>query len=773
MFKFSRRKPKAEADVSSETNSKKIDGIVEENIGDDSNNTLDNDKIGIGESSGNTSEDGTPIKRLNSLDSGIVVDKVTSGVEYAVVQKKKTKGLVPVKKVEAPKKADNENEISKPSEDTKQDNGKITEDKSEPLYMNGTKDNQEFVYINERAIDVSGLPDKILDSLPGGKEDNVGSDVTSERSGTEAEVQSIVSSDSAASSGAKYKVSDKTKPEKPKLKKKSWSFQVMGKKDKRGSNEDEIETDSNKVSMDPSASPPPETKKSKWLFGMFSFRRGSDDMTSSTPNLQQVGIPEEQEVDGGQVKSRTKLKKKGKDKKSKSPKKDVTSLDKRSTSLMDIVPRDSNNSRKRRSIIEDDIEYTPTDAFEGVTLSDLSQDEEAETEVTMQPDGNSKNVKEKHGKKEKQGKVKTPVETEVQKVPDVEKVEDESFTGIKGVSLDTVDVGEANKSIDASVDDNKLTSEIIEDEYVSIVPDKHDEIERIQINEDEYAVVTKKKPEAKKDIDKSKSSDTVTDEENDTALLKEYGLEQSQLTENDKEVTEDVMVPVQNEKAFSNLIYSDEEFNASLIKISAKAGKTAIKNKDEEIVTVTPTAEASKEVVEEYVEVKSEIAELQAEPVTSQEESATENEIKEKTEELKVEPSENDGDVSDTVISKEEVTVVESAITQSEIKQDDIEPVVQTEEESCAPEVEPEAVILPEVERTVTTEVKTIVLKDVGVQAPDIHMPLDINVDFGNTTGKVTTVSIGVQVDGNELDDVNHVVVTMETNKEIQKPSEA
>ena len=45
------------------------------------------------------------------------------------------------------------------------------------------------------------------------------------------------------------------------------------------------------------------------------------------------------------------------------------------------------------------------------------------------------------------------------------------------------------------------------------------------------------------------------------------------------------------------------------------------------------------------------------------------------------------------------------------------------------------------------TEKIVIIMKDVGVQAPDIYIPLDIEKDFGYTESKLSKVDIGIQVE--------------------------
>ena len=45
------------------------------------------------------------------------------------------------------------------------------------------------------------------------------------------------------------------------------------------------------------------------------------------------------------------------------------------------------------------------------------------------------------------------------------------------------------------------------------------------------------------------------------------------------------------------------------------------------------------------------------------------------------------------------------------------------------------------------TEKIVIIMKDVGVQAPDIYIPLDIEKDFGYTDSKLSKVDIGIQVE--------------------------
>lgn len=324
MFKFSRKKTKTSSEDSAD--SKCVNGNSDLPTTSSVENKASASTNGIGDT---VSE----VKRLDSLDSGIVEEKIEQNVEtveYAVVQKKKeTEEANTVQDVEI---------VANPV---------VGQRLAEPLYINGDKMDEDFVYINERAVDVDGLnkgdvpcifaASPGVDGALGGESKKI----------SEEERQSDVSSDSGTGSGSK--ASPVVSPGKTKLKKKTWSFQ-FGKK-KTSSKTKEVET--SPVSMDPTASPL-EEKKSRWRFGKFSFRKSTPDMSVSTPNLHQAHIPEEDETvtsSGGKQKKKSKLKlpKLKKDKKKENPTDpEEASLEKRSLSLTDLDLADS-SPRSRKS----------------------------------------------------------------------------------------------------------------------------------------------------------------------------------------------------------------------------------------------------------------------------------------------------------------------------------------------------------------------------------------------------------------------------------------
>lgn len=355
MFKFSKKKPKTEADASVEIKHQIKNDIVEENDLEINDQSAKPASVEIS-NGGQSSHKVRQVRRLNSLDSGIVVDKVieqpsNSAVEYAVVQKTKTKNLVEADSGGVLKESTTEiiKTVSKEIE-TDQDTsvtGVNASDQKEAVYVNGDKTDQDYVYVNERAVDVDGLEEleKKAASETVHQDGSVNTNKANEKSMYEDERRSNVSTDSGTSSGSKVRRSDVlTQPEKAKLKKKSWSFQLVGKKKQA-----EEQESGSVVSMDPSA----ESKKPKWRFGKFSFRRDSDEVSSSTPNLHKAGIPEGEEVTlrkKPEDKKKMKLKhlKIKKDKK-KSREKNRSSLDTRSTSLIDFGHGELLEPRSRRS----------------------------------------------------------------------------------------------------------------------------------------------------------------------------------------------------------------------------------------------------------------------------------------------------------------------------------------------------------------------------------------------------------------------------------------
>lgn len=355
MFKFSKRKPRADTEDPVDIKTQIKDNIVEEIVHE---NSAQPSKPGDSDlkSTEQSNKRNLEIRRLNSLDSGIVVDKCgenanNGAVEYAVVQKpkRKIKDLIKTNDNTSPQSKSDESEIKVPQIKELET---VTSDKVDPkgghnevVYINGDKTDEDFVYINERAVDVDGLDEQskatVSETLPLG---STAVNKTEEKLILDEERQSTASNDSGTSYGSVIKRSDMLAPDKAKLKKKSWSFQLGGKK----KTSDDMESHS-VVSMDPNATQTVEPKKSRWKFGKFSFRKGSDDVSSSTPNLHNAGIPEDEVVMRKHSDKKKMKLKKIKAKKEKK-KKTSSSLDQRSISMIEIGEGEAPATRNRRSM---------------------------------------------------------------------------------------------------------------------------------------------------------------------------------------------------------------------------------------------------------------------------------------------------------------------------------------------------------------------------------------------------------------------------------------
>ncbi|XP_060603114.1 titin-like isoform X2 [Ruditapes philippinarum] len=836
MFKFSKRKPRADANVSADIKTPVRDEIVEEISQESNAQPVKSDES----DQGNTEQSNKrnhEIRRLNSLDSGIVVDKCSDNanngsVEYAVVQKtkKKIKDLIKTNDITTPqsKADDSENIVTQEKEVETVANIKVdTKSKqTEEVYINGDKTDEDFVYINERAVDVDGLDgpsEAIVSETLSPVSTSAMVNKSEEKHVLDDEQQSTVSNDSGTSSGSIIRRSDMLAPDKSKLKKKSWSFQLGGKKKPS----DDMESHS-VVSMDPNASNTVEPKKSRWKFGKFSFRKGSDDVSSSTPNLHKAGIPE----DGHEVvmrkhsddKKKTKLKKiKAKKEKKRSPKKNSSSLDQRSISMIEIGQGESLAPRNRRSIVEEDLNFTQTDVFEGVSLSDLSQDEEAE--VSTNPAGGKGD--EKKGSKMKEDttiidKIKSAVVNKTEKIAKQKSLELPTIDTAVNQKTDTskleksdsvedkihVTHAELSENIESKLKESS-SQEHVEGEYVNIVSTKlqtvhnapkSNENNDIVADDVEYAQVVKTKvKEVHENIDETKQTFQSCVPEQmlklDTAKVLNAEINetdsQSDVTETneklkfentDKETLKEEETDLKSRgTAFSNMIYSDEEFTAKLAgKIETK---TDCGNEDEndayveiqEIVDNIGANETSKEQVDEKNEIKIKPVDLED---SVKEIGITESAVVIESADITIQ--EKKVDVSDNV---EEVVVEELVIDKTDFVKQESEtgkPDIEEMVKQSVKKVEGSLMILPDsspatrdadtdIQQTViktNKEGSVIVLKDVGVQVPDIYMPLDKEKDFGFTANNIPCVSIGIQVTDKDLD-IEHVVVSM--NKEDDK----
>ena len=268
MFKFSKRKPKPESDIAQSSDN----GVGEDNVNvrpdkdselSDGNVSNSNINASPSRSDAQGAKGSQPgVRRLNSLDSGIVMDKycdTANGVEYSVVNKTKNTNV-----------ASAENDQIKEADIVTSEN--VKKSIAEPIYVNGEKADEDFVYINEKAIDVTSTdrePQNATESEEKVEDKNESVNDSSETQDAETKVK---------------KVDQIRRNEKFKLKKKSWSFQIGGNK-KSNTESDAV------VSMDPNVSQkdPAGQKKSKWRLGKFSFRK-ADDLSASTPDLNKQSV---------------------------------------------------------------------------------------------------------------------------------------------------------------------------------------------------------------------------------------------------------------------------------------------------------------------------------------------------------------------------------------------------------------------------------------------------------------------------------------------------
>ncbi|KAH3729473.1 uncharacterized protein LOC127853572 [Dreissena polymorpha] len=382
MFKFSKKKSSGSDVVVADMNGKEATDVIESTCvkenGDSSNLTTC--------SSLNNSPDlEHDVKRLNSLDSGIVVEKgcdnPVANVEYAIPQKKEIK--------QHDENSDRETVNGKiEANESDDDLGKVIGQRlAEPIYINGDKDDEDFVYINERAVDVGNLSKSecsIVEAVENGPDGINYSSIGNDQAAKE-DSKSNASSDSGTGMNSKIQYVDK--PENPtgaKLKKKSWSFQFGRKKstdrEKTTANKDHDEVDGS----------PKEHKKQKWRFGKFSLKKSSE-ITASTPNLNKPSLPdetiaeEEEEKKEEPVGIRQKKRKssafqmiKARISRTFSDAGARERLDRRSHSLADLSTSDD-TANKRRSIVESEPDLPDSEAFDGVSLSDMSNDEDVAT----------------------------------------------------------------------------------------------------------------------------------------------------------------------------------------------------------------------------------------------------------------------------------------------------------------------------------------------------------------------------------------------------------
>ena len=375
MFKFSKHKPKVVAEFvvnvndeqqqkdaattdmkKSDVNSDLIDSLKETSVDGEESISLIEDKgkdLLIQKAKKHTSKDksnnadqnkNSPlvddekqqfnVERLNSLDSGIVVDKIVehcmNGQNVEVDIKDKTNAVHNSNESSMDNDKDSAlgfiNGISTDTNKSLEDNGSrhVVSGDNNVMITNGT---------GERPIDVVGLEPTVashnllaIDSS--GENDDKIKPLESDQPGAKADLE-LNTNASEENMGEKEK----------KMKKKSWSFQFGG--NKKNINKSE-KIDSSTTSLDQTDSS--QKKKSKSIFGKFSFRKSTDDL-SKIPNVDDFN--ESENIDS---KKKNKLKKiKAKKEKKASLKKKTSDNEELDVINTDGLSEDTNTPRSRRS----------------------------------------------------------------------------------------------------------------------------------------------------------------------------------------------------------------------------------------------------------------------------------------------------------------------------------------------------------------------------------------------------------------------------------------
>ena len=276
------------------------------------------------------------VERLNSLDSGIVVDKIVehcmNGQNVEVDVKDKTNAV---------HNSTNESSMDNNDKDSalgfingiSTDTNKSLEDNASRHVVSG--DNHVMITngTGERPIDVVGLEPTVashnllaIDSL--GENDDKIKPLESDQPGAKADLE-------LNTNASEENIGEKEK----KMKKKSWSFQFGG--NKKNVNKSE-KIDSSTTSLDQTDSS--QKKKSKSIFGKFSFRKSTDDL-SKIPNVDDFNQSEN--IDS---KKKNKLKKiKAKKEKKASLKMKTSDNEELDVINTDGLSEDTNTPRSRRS----------------------------------------------------------------------------------------------------------------------------------------------------------------------------------------------------------------------------------------------------------------------------------------------------------------------------------------------------------------------------------------------------------------------------------------
>ncbi|XP_052809329.1 uncharacterized protein LOC128237783 [Mya arenaria] len=714
MFKFSKRKTSSSDIVNEDNEQSPVNDLV-------------TDKPSNGESikipNGVSEENAGGIRRLDSLDSGIVVEKVNVNqrvsVEYAFPQKRKQ---------DTGNEPSNDNHTERSQLELVVEAGAehgsdiVGQRLAEPIYINGEKEDEDFVYINERAVDVADLSKSqcsIVAAVNAGPSGIAYDQVEKDnREDADDEKESDISSDSGTGMASKVKMVDKpSKPNIVKLKKKSWSFQ-FGKKKTSENNE---ETKSNG-----STEAEKETKKPRWKFGKFSFRRPQE-VSASTPDLTNACIPEEapeeQETMDKKPRKLSRLRQLiSKKSRKKSAASSDDGLERRSMSMMDISIPD-NTARSRRSIVEKEIHLPQTDAFDGVELSDLSQEE----------DGADDQNKKRREKKSKLAKSKHSVKDTGKPSHEAGEAKDNNNEA-DGIT-DSIQDGQVyvNQTVEVS---GVNEAPVIEDEYANMVEQPSSPTKK-QIN------ITLQMPKVPVIEDHNKTDRPVDDSqanveaEPDYAVLKEDTVEENQVI---------IDTPVQNIiiEPPEDFVDPNEEVQETFVKQEAKRKELAYSNLLYASTDFNSPAEPSNDTsaMESPDEDESDAFVQLQEIVNDQ----TEPDMSEITETFHVKNDDQRRQNRESFVSN-----------MAEM----FEPVKIAADNSLAQSCNSSEGLTNKV------ETKIVLMREIGVQAPDIYMPLD-KEDFGFTDKKVTTCDIGVQVNTFE----NTVEDKVVTPKLVQETNE-
>lgn len=356
--------------------------------------------------------------------------------------------------------------------------------------------------------------------------------------------------------------------------------------------------------------------------------------------------------------------------------------------------------------------------------------------------------------------------------------------------LERINSNEDSKAVAVNLSEKTLAKscscdqENTEDEYVNIVPAKAEIIQSVSsvkgIAEDaEYAQVVKTKNKLvevseDKNVQKFKSavpeqvlkldivdvSNAEKSEDNKPMHSVDINKVNKDINEPAEELKTEQNLQNSGEVAFSNMIYSDQEFKAA----KAQQGKNEPDDESGAYVELQQIVEDFSHDKDEATSSVSPVLEKQVVEVIST------NSMDEKAEIDKI------VDKSATV-TKEEIVKTESALQENEnvlpvLNETDKSEILQAENVPTKLEMERQTELeTAEPVRQVCRDASVLVVKDVGVQVPDIYMPLDTDKDFGYTANNMPCVSVGIQVGEKDLE-VEHVVVSLKTDEDTKMQKE-